>query len=56
MLLIEQRYMRGGLCHYIFLNVKANKKYMKDYYKNKELSYIGMLIIYMDGQCRKYLL
>ena len=31
---------KGGLCHAIHQYVKANKKYMKDYVKNKKLSYL----------------
>ena len=29
-----------GICHSIFSYAKANSKYMKDYDKNKESSYI----------------
>ena len=32
--------IRGGICHSIYRYVKANSKYLKDYNKNKELSYI----------------
>ena len=32
--------IRGGICHSIYRYAKANNKYMKDYDKNKELSYI----------------
>ena len=32
--------IRGGLCHSIYRYVKASKKHMKDYDKNKESSYI----------------
>ena len=32
--------IRGGVCHAIFPYAKANKKYRKDYDKNKESSYI----------------
>ena len=28
--------IRGGICHSIYRYAKANKKYMKDYDKNKE--------------------
>ena len=31
---------RGGICHAIHRFTKANNKYMKDYDKNKELSYL----------------
>ena len=34
------RGIRGGICHSIYQYGKANKKQMKDYDKNKELSYI----------------
>ena len=36
MLLMVGRGTRGAICHF----AKANNKYMKDYNKNKELSYI----------------
>ena len=32
--------IRGGICHSIYRYAKANNKYMKDYNKNKESSYI----------------
>ena len=32
--------IRGGICHPIHRYAKANNKYMKDYNKNKELSYL----------------
>ena len=32
--------IRGGLCHSINRKVKANIKYMKDYDKNRESSYL----------------
>ena len=31
--------IRGGMCHAIQRYAKANKKYMKDYDKNKKSSY-----------------
>ena len=31
---------RGGICHTIHQYTKVNNKYMKDYDKNKELSYL----------------
>ena len=31
--------IRGGICHTIYRYAKANSKYMKNYDKNKELSY-----------------
>ena len=32
--------IRRGICHSIYRYAKANNKYMKDYDKNKELSYL----------------
>ena len=40
MLLMVEKGIRGGICHSIYRNAKANNKYMKDYDKNKESSYI----------------
>ena len=40
MLLMVEKGIKGGICHSIYRYVKANDKYMKDYDKNKELSYI----------------
>ena len=39
MLLMVKKYIRGRICHSIYRYAKANNKYMKDYDKNKELSY-----------------
>ena len=51
----DKKGIRGGISHSIYWDSKANKKYMKNYDKNKELSLInvGMIIIYMDEQCQK---
>ena len=38
MLLLVEKEIRGGICHSIYQYGKANKKYMKDYDKNKESS------------------
>ena len=35
--------IRGGICHSIHRYVKANNKYMEDYHKNIESSYIQYL-------------
>ena len=40
MFLMVEKGIRGGICHSIDRYLKANKKYMKDYDKNKESSYI----------------
>ena len=40
MLLMIKRGISGGICHSIYQYEKANNKYMEDYDKNKELSYI----------------
>ena len=39
-LLIVEKGISGGICHSIYQCAKANNKYMKDYDKNKESSYI----------------
>ena len=43
MLLMVQKGIRGGICHAIHRYPKANNKYMKNYNKNKESSYIRYL-------------
>ena len=40
MVLIVEEGIKGGICHAIHQYVRANNKYMKDYNKNKELSYL----------------
>ena len=35
-----EKSVRGGIFHSIYRYVKANNKYMKDYHKNKEPSYL----------------
>ena len=40
MLLIVEKGIRRGICHSIYQYAKANNKYMKDYDKNKESSYL----------------
>ena len=47
MLLIAEKNIRGIICHSIYRYAKANNKYMKDYDKNTELSYIQ----YRDVNC-----
>ena len=43
MLLMVEEGIRGGICHAIHKHAKANNKYMKNYDKNKESSYIQYL-------------
>ena len=43
MLLMIEESIRGGICHVIQRYAKANNKYMRDYDKNKEFSYIQYL-------------
>ena len=40
MLLMVEKGIRGRICHCIYRYAKSNNKYMKDYDKNKESSYI----------------
>ena len=39
-LLMVEEGIRGGICHAVYQYAKANKKYMRDYNKNKESSYL----------------
>ena len=43
MLVMVEEGIRGGICHAIHRYAKANNKYMKNYDKNKESSYIQYL-------------
>ena len=43
MLLMVEEGIRGGICHSINRHAKANNKYMKNYNKNEESSYIQYL-------------
>ena len=43
MLLMVEEGIRWGICHAIHRHAKADNKYMKNYYKNKESSYIQYL-------------
>ena len=40
MLLMVEKGIRGGICHSIYQYAKTNNKYMKDYDRNKEPSYL----------------
>ena len=40
MSLMVEEAIRWGICHFIFWYARANNKYMKDYNKNKEFSYM----------------
>ena len=43
MLMMIEKGIRGGMCHAIYRYAKANNKYMKNYNKNIELSYLMSL-------------
>ena len=43
MLLMVEEGIRGGICHSIHRHVKANNKYMENYDKNEESSYVQYL-------------
>ena len=45
MLLIVEKGIRGGICHAMYRYAKANNKYMKNYNKDKEESFLQ----YLDG-------
>ena len=40
MLVIVEKGIRGRICHSVYIYAKANNKYIKDYDKKKELSYL----------------
>ena len=40
MLIMVEKYIRGGICHVTHQYAKANNKYMKDYDENRESSYL----------------
>ena len=40
---MAEKEIRGGICHAIHRYAKANNTYMKNYDKNKELSYVQYL-------------
>ena len=42
MLLLVEKRIRGRLCHVVHRYPKANNKYMKNYNKNKESSFINI--------------
>ena len=43
MLLMFEKGIRCGICHAIYRYAKANNKYVKNYDKNKESSYVQNL-------------
>ena len=51
LLLVVEKGIRGGTCHFIYWFAKANNKYLKDYEKieNRHIFNIGMQIIHMTG-------
>ena len=42
MLLMIEEGTKGGICHSVFRNAKANNKYMKDYDEKKESSFFDI--------------
>ena len=46
MLLIDEKGIRGVICHSIHRYAKANNKYMKNYDKDMESSYLEYLDLY----------
>ena len=55
MLLMIEKGIRGGICHAIHRYAKASNKYMKNFDKNKESSYIQNLYAnsLYGSQCHK---
>ena len=55
-LLMVEEGIRVRICYAILRYAKANNKYMKDYNKDEEESFLqyNMLIIFMDLQCRNH--
>ena len=49
MLLTYEQVIRGGICNKVSSYAEAHNKYMKNYDKNKESSFL-MLMIYMVRQ------
>ena len=45
MLMMVEKGIRGGMCHAVYRYAKANNKYMKNYNKNIESSYL----MYLDA-------
>ena len=43
MLLMVEKGIREGICHAIYIYAKANDKYMKNYNKGKEESFLQYL-------------
>ena len=43
MFLMVEKGIRGGICHAIYRYAKANNKYMKNYNKYKEASFLQYL-------------
>ena len=43
MLMTVEKGIRGGICHAVYRYAKANNKYINDYDKNIESSYLGYL-------------
>ena len=54
MILIVKKRIRRGICHTIHQYVKANNKYMKDYDKIKESSYLKYWIANNIYGCKSF--
>ena len=46
MLLMVEKGIRRGICHTIYQCAEANNKYMKNFDKNRELSYLQYWDVY----------
>ena len=53
MLLMVEKWIRGGLCHSIHRYAKANNKYMEDYDENKESPYLKYWDVDNLYDCKK---
>ena len=45
MLFMVEKDIRGGICHSIYWHTKPNNKYMKNYDRSKESSYVKYWVV-----------